>query len=522
MKKTSFILLILWLLIISCSENNRISKNIIPSDRFENIKDSISKKIDNGDIPSLSVAVIENGEIIWMESFGYADKENRIKATPNTLYGIASISKPVTATGIMKLVEDGKIDLDADIETYLSNTKLKYYTSDNNRVNCRNLLSHTAGLPLHFQYYYGDDTHSIPDINQVTDQYGIVVNSPSTKYDYANLGYGILGEIIVETTGKSFNDYMIEDIFTPLGMTQTSLDISSETQNKLAKRYDFKGNLMPFSFCDTPGAGNVSSTIYDLIQFGKFHLGNDSENKTSLMRMKTIKSMQHGQYTDNSNGRNTYGLGWFFDDKQYKYKMVFHAGGMDGVDAMMRLVPEKNIVVAALSNQYSEYTHEITEQILLEMIPDLKSVETKQAQKQQAATQEELKEIKQSDLNGKWKGHIITNDNQIPIELVFQEDGDIQIIMPIQFGSMLLRTNIYQIQHKMLVNKWFFNDGHLMGWYAGDIPGEHLLRCPQTTLLNLKYKNGKLIGTASALASHSSWMHYALSYYLELEKEGNK
>ena len=281
MKKISLVLLILSILIISCSDKSRTSKTTIPSDRFKNIKDSISIKIDNGDIPSLTVAVFENGKIIWMEAFGYADKENKIKATPNTLYGIASISKPVTATGIMKLDEEGKIDLDADIETYLKDTKLKYYVSDSNKVTCRNLLSHTAGLPMHFQYYYDDDTIVIPDMRQTINKYGIIVNPPSSKYVYANLGYGILGEVISKTTGKSFNDYMTEEIFTPLGMKQTTIDISSNTKNKLAKRYDIKGNLIPFSFCDTPGAGNVSTTIYDLIQFGKFHLGNDSENKTS-------------------------------------------------------------------------------------------------------------------------------------------------------------------------------------------------------------------------------------------------
>ena len=156
------------------------------------------------------------------------------------------------------------------------------------------------------------------------------------------------------------------------------------------------------------------------------------------------------------------------------------------------------------------------------MIPDLKSVETKQAQKQVAAVQEESKEIEQCDLIGNWNGHIVTNDKEIPIELVFQEDGDIHVNMPIQFESMLLRTNIFEVEHKMLLNKWFFTNGHLMGWYAENIPGEHLLRCPQTTLLNLEYRNGKLIGTAAALASSGNKMYYALSHYLELEKKDNK
>ena len=188
MRKRLLFLSIISTLIFGCSEKNEYDNNIVANDRFSSIKDSISKKIDNGDIPSLTVAVFENGKIIWMEAFGYADKENKIKATPNTFYGIASISKPITATGIMKLVEDGKIDLDADIETYLNNTKLKYYVSDSNKVSCRNLLSHTSGLPMHFQYYYDDDTIAIPDMRQTIKKYGIIVNPPSSKYEYANLG----------------------------------------------------------------------------------------------------------------------------------------------------------------------------------------------------------------------------------------------------------------------------------------------------------------------------------------------
>ena len=519
MKKRIIFLSVISICIFGCCEKKESDNNIVTNARFSSIKDSISTKIDNGDIPSLSVAVIENDEIIWMESFGYADKENRIKASPNTIYGIASISKPVTATGIMKLYENGKIDLDADIESYLEDIQLKYYVSDSNKVSCRNLLSHTSGLPMHFQYFYDDDAVAIPSMRQTIEKYGIVVNPPSSKYVYANLGYGILGEVIAEITGKSFNDYMTEKIFIPMGMTQTTIDISSKTKSKLARPYDIKGNLIPFSFSDTPGAGNVSTTIQDLVQFGRFHLGNDTENNAPLLRKNTIQSMQTGQYADNSNERNTYGLGWFVNDTDYKYKMVYHAGGMDGIDAMIRLLPEKNIVVAAISNQYTGYTHQLTEDILLEMTPDLKSKVTKQAQKQQAAAYEESKEIQQADLFGSWNGHIIADNKQIPIKIVFQEDGDILVDMTAQFESMILRIHTHVVKHRMLLNNWFLNNGHLKGWYAGNIPGEHLLRCPQITSLNLEYKNGKLTGTAVALASHPSRMHYGLSYYLELEKE---
>ncbi|MBT3630456.1 MAG: beta-lactamase family protein [Candidatus Marinimicrobia bacterium] len=517
MKNKVLNLTIITILIFGCSDIGT-HDNTVCNEDFKSIKKTIVKKMDAGDFPSLSVAVIEKGKVLWMESFGYADKENKIEATPNTLYTIASISKPITATGVMKLVERGQLDLDVDIQTYLDTLKLEYYSGDSTKISCRNLLTHTSGLPIHFQYFYGNELAAIPDLSQSIEQYGIVISPPSSKHDYSNLGYGILGEVITKTTGLSFPEYMEKEVFIPLGMMQTTLDISSKTKNKLAKRYDTSGKLMPFSFSDAPGSSNVSTTIKDLIHFGMFHLGTTSEDSLALLSNKTIQSMQEKQFPDNANGRNTYGLGWFLNDTDYKYKMVYHAGGMDGVDAMIRILPEKEIVVAAISNQYTEYTHELTEQILLQMVPDLKLVGPEQAQTSDSANQEKSKEIQQSDLQGIWDGHIVIPNDQIPIELIFQEDGNIQVTMPIQFESMLLRTDKYEIQHKMLLNKWFFNNGHLMGWYAGNIPGKHLIRCPQTTLLNLEYKNEKLVGIAVALASNSSRMYYALSHYLELEK----
>jgi len=100
----------------------------------------------------------------------------------------------------MKLAEQGKIDLDETIETYLNDTKLKYYVSDSNKINCRNLLTHTSGLPLHFGCYYDGDTISMPVFTQLINKHDIVVNQPSAKYAYANLGYGILGELISKTS----------------------------------------------------------------------------------------------------------------------------------------------------------------------------------------------------------------------------------------------------------------------------------------------------------------------------------
>jgi hypothetical protein len=310
---------------------------------------------------------------------------------------------------------------------------------------------------------------------------------------------------------------MTEEIFYPLGMTQTTLNISLQTKRNLAKRYDSEGNLLPFSFCDTPGAGNVSSTVNDLIHFGMFHLNGKSENHEPVLNKNTIQLMQQKQYPDNSNDRNNYGLGWFINDKDYKYKMIYHAGGMDGVGAMLKLIPSKNIAVAAIMNCYGEFMSNITDSILNELIPDLRDIN----QMSEPSESETTKIIKQDDLLGKWEGNIETYGEKIPITLIFQEDGDIHVYTKVQFESINLKTNIYNVQHRMLLNKWFFENGHLMGWYSEQIPDEYLSRCPHTTLLDLYYQSGKLKGTAVALAS-SSRMYYAISHYLELERKGQK
>lgn len=515
-------LLISSVLTLACIGKEASPGSTITNARFAGIRKTIVEKIDKGEIPSMSVAVAENGKIIWMESFGWSDKENRIKATPDTLYSIASLSKTLTATGIMKLSEKGLVDLDQDIQTYLGKPGLKYYVESDKKVSCRHLLTHTSGLQMHFNYFYDDEKETIPPFRQVVERYGFIVTQPSSKFSYANLGYGILGEVISKTTGRDFDEYMREEIFLPLGMTRTTLDISSQTKKGLAKRYDFSGNLLPYSFSDTPGAGNASSTAKDLIHFGMFHLGQQSGNQSSVLSKTTIESMQQGQYPDNSNNRNNCGLGWWVDDNSYKYKTIFHAGGMDGVESMLKLLPQKNIAVVAIVNQSTanaDLTDHFTEMILNELVPDLKERD----QSDNASETPTTKEAQQKDLLGRWTGVLNTYDEKIPLSLVFQEDGDIHVYdnrVPFMI-DLFTGGQAKGFQHGILLNKLFFYDGRFMGWYTDPIPSDDTERCSHITMLDLKYDSGKIRGTAAALAD-SNRMYFGISHYVELEKAENE
>ncbi len=495
--------------------------SIITNERFNDISKMIEERIERNDIPSLSIAVSENGKIIWMESFGWADKENKIKASPNTLYSIASLSKPITATAIMKLYEQDKINLDENIDTYIAPLKFKYYCGDSIKVTCRHLLSHTAGLPMYFNNYYDDDTAVIPPVEQVIDKYGIIINKPSNRYSYANLGYGILGYIISRITKTDFEQYMMKEIFTPLRMTQATFDTDSRTKSRLAKRYDFNGKLLPFSFTDAPGAGNCNSTANDLIHFAMSHMSNRQDNRQKILSDSIITLMQSSKGSGTFYQSDDYGLGWFINDKNYKYKIVHHSGGMDGVDCTLKMIPEKDVAVVALMNQSAhnvEVAGKIADSVLTLLLPDIKEKKnTKMNNKEKGSSN--VKEIKQSDLSGSWKGYIITTGEKIPIQLVFQQDGDIHVNTQAQFNTGKISRYPNQIiQHKMLLNPWFFSNGHFMGWYSENVPGEYISRSSGITLLDLEFDSGKLRGTAVSLAS-SPRIYYGISHYLELERE---
>ncbi len=131
-------------------------------DRFEPVRQRIERALHNTNLPSMAVAVAHNGEIIWEQGFGLADRENRVPATEHTLYSLASISKPITATGLMVLVERGLVDLDKPINEYLGEAKLRARVGNADDATVRLVANHTSGLPLHYQFFYHDEAFRPP------------------------------------------------------------------------------------------------------------------------------------------------------------------------------------------------------------------------------------------------------------------------------------------------------------------------------------------------------------------------
>ncbi|HET7274368.1 MAG TPA: serine hydrolase domain-containing protein, partial [Longimicrobiaceae bacterium] len=158
--------------------------------RFESVRAYIQEIMEESGLPSAAVAVARDGEIIWDEAFGYANLEEQIPATPETMYSLASISKPMTATALMQLVEDGRVELDQPANAYLGAGKIHSPEWDPSEATVERVLSHTAGLPLHWEFFYEGEDHPRRTTDEGIDRFGVLVTPPGALYQYSNLGFG--------------------------------------------------------------------------------------------------------------------------------------------------------------------------------------------------------------------------------------------------------------------------------------------------------------------------------------------
>jgi len=178
------------------------------ADPFDAVRASIRKQLVETEMPSLAVAVARDGKILWEEGFGWADREKRLPASEHTMYSLASISKPITATGLMVLVEAGKVDLDRPVNDYLGSAKLRARVGDAAQATVRRVANHSSGLPLHYQFFYADEPYRPPSMDETILRYGNLVTLPGEKYQYSNLGFGVLDYVIARVSGNSYPDFM--------------------------------------------------------------------------------------------------------------------------------------------------------------------------------------------------------------------------------------------------------------------------------------------------------------------------
>ncbi len=311
-------------------------------------------------IPGFSVAVSVDGRLAWSEGIGMADLEQRVPVTPLTRFRLGSISKVLTAAAVARLVEGGRLDLDAPVQRYVPGFPAKPWP-----ITTRQLTSHTAGIR-----HYGGDFQSVlrcaPHFDSVTKGLTIfqddpLLFEPGTSYSYSSYGWNLVSAVIEGASHTEFLTYLQREIFDPLSLRHTAADhvdaIIPHRTRFYRRRED--GTLLHAPYQDSSykwAGGGFLSTAEDLVRFGSAHL------QSGFFKERTLELLFADQRL--RSGKNTgVGIAWRSGTDTKGRRIVHHGGSIDGGRAMLMMFPESKVVVAMLGNVLADFGEQEAQQL---------------------------------------------------------------------------------------------------------------------------------------------------------------
>ena len=326
-------------------------------------------------VPSLSACTINGDEVLWSKGYGYLDPDvEKKETTSDTIFLVMSISKPVTATALMQLYEQGLFDLDEDVNNYLP-FSLRNPNHPDVPITFRMLLSHQSSLAydeegymlecLQKTLYIGDpDNPLYPDpwLENYLCPGGKLYHpeiwadeEPGSNFHYANVGFGLIGFLIEIISGQEFNEYCIDHIFTPLDMMNTSFYYRDLNTSNIAIPYAKKlKQIIPpihlqriqrqplYSYL-WAACTDLKTSANDLSHFLIAHMNGGVYNSVRILNESTVEMMHTIQYPGETGEDFCYGLGWMIFEDKNGNKMYGHDGGGPGVRTRMLVRSSDNV-----------------------------------------------------------------------------------------------------------------------------------------------------------------------------------
>nr|WP_223698905.1 serine hydrolase [Bacillus wiedmannii] len=336
----------------------------------------IPEKMKKENAAGVALVVVKDNQILFQKGFGFSDKEKNTPIDPKkTVFRLASISKVFTASAVMQLVEQGKIELNKDIVNYMGG--LKYQNNMSEPVTMEHLLTHTTGFdyldPRLEDIHYQDNDYTMLK-DYVEDNMPTVVRKPGDTYTYDNFASMLQGYIVQNLTNTPFYKYMAKNIFYPLEMHNSSFVMTNFIKEKLATGYDAKGNVIPFYQTrptDMP-QGSMFSTGSDVANFMITQLNDGKFKNNQILQKETVEDMQKTKFALHPKYPNmTYGFE-FFSPQSHNGQYVFGKGGnIPGFSSLMWLIPEHKIGVFVVTNKDSSALPvEVFDDFMNEYFPD--------------------------------------------------------------------------------------------------------------------------------------------------------
>jgi D-alanyl-D-alanine carboxypeptidase len=301
----------------------------------DRVDDIISEEMSAQHIPGLALAVMSDGKLVRFSGYGESNIEGRTPVTAKTVFAIASISKQFLAAGIMVLVQDGKISLDDSVQRFLPDAPVEW-----REITIRELLSHTSGLA---QDAPGENRFETQlPLNAIRAAYSVPLSfRPGEKWQYSNLGYYVLAEIMSRSSGEQWSDFMTHRLFGPLGMSSTQTTSSTVLNRATGYEWDGKRFNKAREWGLRP-SGAYLSNIEDMAKWDAALAGDFPLSSVSKKAMWTAVSTSTGSAFG-------YGFGWQIDTRAGKH-VIYHGGGRSGFKAYFARFPEDHLSFVILTN----------------------------------------------------------------------------------------------------------------------------------------------------------------------------
>jgi CubicO group peptidase (beta-lactamase class C family) len=320
----------------------------------------ITESMEEAHIPGLAAGIVKDGTLVWARGYGWADVENQLPVTPDTVFAMASISKTVSATAVMQLWDDGLLGLDDDIDQYLRFPVDNPHHSDD-PISFRQLLTHTSSIRDHprlydASYHPGDPMILLGTfVNDYLVPHGMryrkrnyAKSAPGAEYEYSNIGFGLVGHLVAEISGRTFEEFTAERLFGPLGMASTGWHIADVDPDRLAVPYRWKGKKKGYKAYPQYGFptypdGGLRTSVNDFARYMAMHLADGRWNGGTILSGAAAVAMGTVQFPQIAPGQ---GLGFEVPDEG----VLYHDGGDPGVSTEMLLLKPSGVGVVIMVN----------------------------------------------------------------------------------------------------------------------------------------------------------------------------
>lgn len=308
-------------------------------------------------IVGMSAAVAIDGRLVWSDGFGWADVESSVKATPRTRFRIGSVSKMFTAVALMRLVDEGRVDLDASVHRYVSDLPQKTWP-----ITLRQLANHTSGIRHYRDADFAPDSPIGRNTHFLTDRDALTIFDhdplefePGTRSLYSTYAYSLLAAALGAAAGTTYQQVVHDLVTEPLGLRTVGADQPYDLVPNRSRTYVYRedlGRTLHAAFTDNSykwaGGGYLSSSE-DLVRFASALLEPGFLSASALEALFTPQQLADG--TPATSGGAPVGIGWRIDTDERGRRRFHHGGSLTGGGAMVMALRDERVAVAIVSNQ---------------------------------------------------------------------------------------------------------------------------------------------------------------------------